>query len=367
MGKEAGGIVRGLVLMLAVATVSCEPTQKSEQKDLPKSNQVTSATAIALPLVFEANRGQTDKRVGFVVRRPGYTLFLTPDEAVLRLAVPATPSKSGSRGQQKRLADDRQGPHTLRMKLLGARSGIQPIGVDQQRGKVNHIHGNDPRKWLTGIPTYTRVRYPDVLSGIDLVFYGGNGRLRYDFVVAPGADPGAIRLKFTGAGHLEIDQNGNLILDTRAGPIVHTAPSLYQSVDGRRIPVGGGFVLRGPTEVGFKVDTWNRAAPLVIDPGIVFGTYFGGIAGEVCGDVPADAHIGMSVNDQDQVFVTGCTYSVDFPDTDQPAGDIQHPGTREVFVFRIDMAPDNSATLGYSTYFGGSGNDGGYGSIRYCD
>ena len=359
MKKRSVDLVRSLALTLTLVAASYVLVEKSRGTTIEDQTRTRVVSAVALPLVFEANRGQADKRVNFLVRRPGYTLFLTADQAVHRIVIPPTSPQTFSGVQRK--GNGRARAHTLRMRLRGTRSGVRPKGVDLQQGIVNHLHGNDPRKWRTGVPTFGRVEYPDLVPGVDLAFYSSRGRLRYDIRVAPNADPDAIRLTFTGATNLQIDDRGNLVLDTPAGTILHTAPSLYQTVGGRRVPVDGGFVLKGPREVGVRVGTWNRTASLIIDPEVVFGTYFGGTAGEVCGSALVDGAMDVDVNASDQVFITGCTYSTDFPDTDQPAGDPQEPGTNEVFVFRVDMAPDNSATLGYSTYFGGTGADGGTG------
>ena len=135
-----------------------------------------------LPLGFEANRGQTDPRVQFVSRGAGYTLFLTSTQAVLRL---------------------RDAPQALRMKLVDSNPAPRVSHENTLPGKSNYIIGSDRRNWQTQIPRYGKVRYQDVYPGVDLVYYGNQQQLEYDFLVAPDADPDAIELAFEGVGTFE--------------------------------------------------------------------------------------------------------------------------------------------------------------------
>jgi len=167
-----------------------------------------------LPLSFEANEGQTDRQVKFLSRGRGYLLFLASDEAVLALHKPSAVSGqlSGNRNSrfetpQSRIANlkspviNREAlvPSVLRMKLVGANASAKVSGGDELPGKSNYFQGNDPQRWRTNVPQYARVRYEQVYPGIDLVYYGNQRQLEYDFVVAPGADPGAIKLAVAGA------------------------------------------------------------------------------------------------------------------------------------------------------------------------
>jgi hypothetical protein len=149
-----------------------------------------SETYGKLPLSFEVNQGQADPQVKFLSRGHGYSLFLTPAEAVLTL-----------RNDERRMMNDElKTPNssfsihhssftTVRMKLIGANPQPPVAGLEELPGKVNYFIGNDPTKWRTNVPTYTKVKYEDVYPGVDLVYYGNQRQLEYDFVVAPGADP----------------------------------------------------------------------------------------------------------------------------------------------------------------------------------
>src|SRR2546430_4743264 len=164
-----------------------------------------------LPLHFEANRGQTHRDVRFLARGAGYSLFLTPTEAVLTLIKPEPLARQpAARGSSRP-----RGPVTgvvLRMTLAGANPDPRVTGLEELPGKANYFIGNDPAKWRTNVPTYAKVRYREVYPGIDLVYYGNQRQLEYDFVVAPGADPKRIVLGFQGAERLEINAEGEFVL-----------------------------------------------------------------------------------------------------------------------------------------------------------
>ncbi|MEO7660050.1 MAG: hypothetical protein ABIV48_10590, partial [Pyrinomonadaceae bacterium] len=190
-----------------------------------------------LPLTFEANQGQTDSEVKFVARGSGYNLFLTSTEAVLALHKPV-----GKKSQKNTLArnqnrDPRASEQTavLRMKLTGANPEMQPSGVGELPGKTNYFSGADTEKWQINVPNYSRVQYREAYPGIDLVYYGNERQLEYDFVVAPGADPGVIKLAFEGANNIRIDARGDLALKTDAGLVRWQKPIIYQeTADGRQ-------------------------------------------------------------------------------------------------------------------------------------
>jgi hypothetical protein len=207
-----------------------------------------------LPLEFEANQGQTDPRVRFLARGDRYTLFLTSNEAVLSLQT--TPARSNV---------------ILRLALVGANPRERAEGLDRQPGVSNYFIGSDPRRWRTGVPNYARVRYRSVYPGVDLVYYGNQRRLEYDFVIAPGADPRAIELRVSGA-RIRLDSRGNLQLDAPDGEVTLRRPLIYQESSRGRREITGGYTLRGDGRVGFRVGPYNPARPLVIDPTLLYST-----------------------------------------------------------------------------------------------
>ncbi len=201
---------------------------------LIRSNKVKVAKSYGkLPLIFEANQGQADDRVKFLSRGLGYTLFLTPSEAVLVLRNDETGPSPVSReaaGGQEQPGDTRTA--VLRMQLVGSDPNHGIAGLNALAGKSHYLIGNDPERWRTNIPHYGKVRYEGVYPGIDLVFYGKQRLLEYDFVVAPGADPGAIQLGLEGAERIEVDARGDLVLHLPDGQVRFHKPYVYQVVDG---------------------------------------------------------------------------------------------------------------------------------------
>ncbi len=285
-----------------------------------------------LPLRFEANQGQTDEQVKFLARGSGYSLYLTATEAVLRLR----------RDQH----DDAKSAATLRMKLAGASTQARVAGVNELPGRSNYFIGNDPRKWRTGVPAYAQVKYEQVYPGVDVVYYGaGQGQLEYDFIVAPGTDPHAIKMTFEGADKLEADGAGGLRLHVAGRQLQLHKPVVYQEQDGGRHEVAGGYVLAGRGEVGFEVAAYDAARPLVIDPVLAYSTFIGGTG--------HDAGLGIAVNPHGNAFITGKTTSLDFP-TQPNFSKIGPGGGFDVFVTEMNMS---GSQLIYSTYLGGSADE----------
>jgi hypothetical protein len=291
-----------------------------------------------LPLSFEINQGQTDPQVNFLSRGSGYTLFLTPSEAVLSLQHTGKPDVSAPAAP----AD------VLRMQLVGANPNPQVAGLDELPGKSNYFIGNDPSQWHTNVANYGRVAYGGVYPGINLVYYGQQRQLEYDFQVAAGADPGRIRLAFPGVLGMELDGQGDLVLHTPGGDVVEHAPVLYQESGGVRQAVAGHYVVQGARQVGFAVGAYDRSQVLVIDPILIYSTYLGGSG--------HDGGRSIAVDAAGNAYVTGPTGSTDFPTVHplQPALN----GCCDAFVAKLNAA---GSALVYSTYLGGSGNDYGAG------
>src|SRR5215510_13746024 len=286
-----------------------------------------------LPLSFEANRGQTDGQVKFLSRGHGYGLYLTGTETVLKL---------------------RDESSALRMKLLGANPRPQVAGVNQLPGKTNYFIGNDPKKWRKDIPTYAKVKYEAVYPGVDVVYYGAQGReLEYDFIVAPGADPKAIKLSFEGADKLELNEQGDLVLRLSGKPIHLRKPVVYQEKDGGRQEIASNYALAGAREVGIDIAAYDASRPMVIDPALAYSTYLGG-SGQ-------DAGLDIAVNAHGSAFVTGLTTSLDFPPA--PAAPRLGPGGGyDAFVVKLNAA---GSALVYSTYLGGSDDENYHGGVSY--
>jgi uncharacterized repeat protein (TIGR01451 family) len=318
----------------------------------PRSNNTPALSASygRLPLTFEKNVGQTGEEVEFLARGRGYTLFLTPQETVLSLRRGEKHDKLRDSREVMRQRDraEKAGPivrDVIRMSLVGANPSPRVIGLEEQRGKSNYFIGNDLAKWRTNVPRYARVERENVYPGVDLVYYGNEGRLEHDFVVAAGVDPSVIRLRFAGAKKVSVDVAGSLVLRTKGGEVALQAPTIYQEIAGERRPIAGRYRLTAKNEAGFQVDQYDRRLVLVIDPVLVYSTYLGGSGNE--------SGINVAVDASGSAFVTGNTASVDFP-TRNPYQMDPGDGNDDVFVTKMTPAGND---LVFSTYLGGSGAD----------
>jgi hypothetical protein len=306
------------------------------------------------PLSFEANQGQADPQVKFLSRGQGYHLFLTTTEAVLTLRETSTdergqrdahPGRQASQmGIQPQETRHPQRDTVLRIKRVGANPQPQVVGSGQLPGTINYAKGSDPQQWVAQVPTYTRVTYVEVYPGVDLVYYGNQGQLEYDFHVAVGADPHQIILAFEGADTVEVDRHGDLVLHTVAGALRQRKPFIYQEIGGVRREVSGGYVLKGPHHIGFQLASYDTARPLVIDPLLLYSTYLGGN-----GD---DTAVGVAMDAEDNLYVAGTTASLNFPTTPRAHQRALH-GDLDVFVTKFDA----TGSLVYSTYLGDCAED----------
>jgi Beta-propeller repeat/Abnormal spindle-like microcephaly-assoc'd, ASPM-SPD-2-Hydin len=302
-----------------------------------------------LPLSFEANQGQTDAGVKFLSRGSGYTLFLTDDEAVFSWR--GREPKPNASPVTDRLHPKAVVPKTgavLRMKLVKANHAAKMTGSDELPGKSNYFIGNDPKKWRSNLPTYAKVKYEGVYPGIDLVYYGNQRQLEYDFIVAPGADPVHIQFDVRGAKKIRRDKDGDLLLQVGDGEVRWRKPGVYQEKDGRRQEIDGRYVIKHGRRMGFELAAYDSKRPLIIDPILGYSTYLGGSN--------ADQGYGISVDGSGDAYVTGVTQSPDFP-TMNPLQSA-NAGSEDAFVTELNPA---GSALVYSTYLGGSSNDQGFG------
>jgi hypothetical protein len=347
-----------------------------------------------LPLSFEVNRGQAGSDIQFLSRGYGLDLFLGSGDATFLIEQedPRAPSRPLSDRAQdvspllsllsgpltnESSASELQppspvAPHLLRMSLLGARPGLQGIGVGPSLGKANYILGNDPKNWQTNLETYSKVKFAGIYPGIDLLYYGNQRRLEYDFVVAPGSSTKQIQLAFAGVDHARIDpSSGDLVLASGDAEVRFQKPSIYQidtnsstGGDPSKRFVDGNYTLEADNRIGFNVAAYDSSKPLVIDPVLTFFTYLGGMLTDVGLHVAADST---------GIYVTGATTSPDFPTSPSAFSTSLHTTTTlcggtsptnhsfpcpDAFVTKLK--PDGSGLI-YSTYLGGTRSDIGLG------
>jgi hypothetical protein len=297
---------------------------------------VPSQTSLArLPLIFEPNQGQTASQVQFLAHGAGYGLFLTGVGAVF--------SMRDSAGKTA----------IIRMALDGANKNPAASGDELLPGKSNYFIGNDPAKWHRDIPQFARVSYENVYPGVDLVYYGNQGRLEYDFKVAPGADPKQVALRFEASRKLRLDAQGNLLL---GNGVRLEAPHVYQKVGDHERSVPGRFALTG-NRVTFEIGDYDRSRVLIIDPTLGFSTFLGGSGDEACSS-PAILNLpspppgcpAVAVDPALNIYIAGSTTSTDFPGAPSPVQPGGNAGEADVFITKLDPT---GATILFSTYLGG--------------
>ena len=303
----------------------------------------------SLPLSLEANYGQTDSQVKFLSRGSRYNLYLTGKEAVMEFRAPTNRSSD----PQCHSSNANLQSSTVRMKMVGANSAARIVALDELPGKSNYFVGKDRKKWRTGVPNYSRIRYEDAYPGVDVVFYGNQRQLEYDLIVAPGADFKAIGIEFEGARTLHVDDSGDLVIQTSVGEIRQRKPRAYQEASGIKRPVESGYVIRGGREVGFEIGHYDQSRAITIDPVLVYSTSVGGFYNDVASGVAVDA--------AGNAYFTGMTTSTDFPTVNPFQPNLGRSGAvfgipTDAFVAKLN--PSGTALV-YSTYLGGGSNDAG--------
>ncbi len=289
----------------------------------------------AAPLHFERNRGQAPADATFVARGAGYTVLLSGSATTLLLETRDAGSPDDGRSRST----------VVRTRLVGADTPASVDGEAVLPGTVNYFRGNDPARWQRDVPTFERVRAEAVYPGIDVVYYGNQRQLQYDFRLAAGARPDRIGLAFDGVDDMSIDASGDLVLRVGEQELRQEQPFTYQDGPGGRVEIASRFVMTGPNQIGFEVGDYDRHLPLVIGPVVTYSSYFGGDSEEIPFDV--------AVGPDGSVYVTGVTSDLAaFPTVNafQPTSGSQP----DAFVTRF-QPNGNSLAIVYSTYLGGSG------------
>jgi triacylglycerol esterase/lipase EstA (alpha/beta hydrolase family) len=381
---------------------------KTSSKQISKPEKTSRTRAAVddkiqtLPLLFEKNQGQFDKTIKYLSRVKNFNLALNSDEVIYQM--PAPNCEAGRR--QDTTGRNRKTCKTflLKMKIIGANSDAVMHGFDESVTTTGYSIGSDQTKWLNDIPNYEGVRYQNIYQGINLVFRGTEQKLEYDFHISPNADTSLIRLKFDGAKNFLINAQGELVFKFKDLELKHQKPFAYQIIDGQKVAISAGYVLLGKNRIGFKVGDYDRTKELIIDP-LVYASYLGGTAGgDVIDDIAVDPQgsiytasdarftvfrdnveytysdimiskfnpdgtqrlwvkfvggsqddvpYGMDVDNSGRVYVTGVTFSPDFPrnfaeQNTHPISRIDYDFTG--FVFQLG----SNGEISYSTYLGGS-------------
>ena len=300
-------------------------------------NKKEIATAYGdLPIFFIPNEDQLPGEVKYYSKGAGYSFYLTDDGVTYSFV-----RKSEDSGKAPS-ASAYEG-YSLKLNFLGRNPNTEIVGSKELEGKVNYFIGDDPSKWKTDIPVYGGAIYKDLYHGIDLVYKGSERIIKYEYKVAPGADYKNIQMSYSGADSLKLSSSGDLLINTPWGQLKDEKPVVYQMVNGKRKSVNSAFTLTNNT-VGFNLGSYDKSAPLVIDPGLSYSTYFGGGGSDQVSDIAVDA--------AGNAYITGVTSASGFPL--QSPLDPGYNGSEDVYVTKFD--PTGGALV-YSTYLGGISNE----------
>src|SRR5437868_319098 len=248
-----GTFLKSLAAIFTTAAISASAaTEIVPSVPQPSGASGVSAQIFGLPMQFEKNAGQTDHQVEFLARGPGYTLFLTPTQAVFSLSCLKN-SMTDPHGRRSG-----GNPVTLGMNLLGANPHPAVEGVDELPGKASYFLGSQPENWHVGVPTFSKVKYHQIYPGIDLLYYGNQRQLEYDFMVAPKADAKRIALKIDGADQLEVNSQGELVAHLNGMKVSWHRPFAFQETEAGRKEIPSRFTLKKNRRVGFEVASYDH-------------------------------------------------------------------------------------------------------------
>jgi hypothetical protein len=299
-----------IALLAGVAVLSAAPPDAEVSR--------AKASLARLPLRFEENRGQAAAQARFVARASGYAVELTAQGPAMAV-----------------------GERRVDLRMLGSKPAAAIEGEQRMPATTNYFKGRR-EDWRTGIANYARVRYRDVYPGIDAVYYGNQSQLEYDFVVAPGADPRAIRLQFAGADRVTITESGDLSVEADGVPVLQKKPRVYQ--DGREIPAR--YVLHGD-QASIELGRYDHSRQLVIDPILVYCTYYGTSGND---EVTA-----VKMGPKGQLYIAGWTTTGEFQYIDGAYNNV-NAGLTDIFLAIVDTT-DSNYPLKYFSYLGGANLD----------
>jgi hypothetical protein len=317
-----------------------------------------------MPVYFIASQGQMDEQVAFYVQGKDKSLYFTSEGMTVALngslsekdrhdsGVPFSP---GNRDlERKKIEAGSDSRWVVKVYFLGANRDVSPLGVEKTEAVISYFRGK-PEEWRTGLPTYSKIIYKNLWPGIDLTYSGTVDKLKYEFIVHPGGDPGKIRLGYRGASDVKVDGEGRLRVTTPQGSFSDDVPVAYQEVEGKRLSVGIAYELsaveHGGYVCGFRMGDYNPERPLIIDPVVL--VYCGYIGGS--GD---DFGCGIAVDRFGNAYVTGLIFSTNATFPEKVGPDLIFNGKTDAFVAKVNAS---GTGLVYCGYIGGSGDDAGRG------
>jgi uncharacterized repeat protein (TIGR01451 family) len=332
-----------LFLLFLITFAGCATAQRplvATQSPVARAPALNSFAA--MPVYFIENRGQIDGRAAYYIRGKDKAIYFTAEGVAFSLSRAERDASGLLKHASYGGAPERW---LLKLDFVGARH-VTPTGAEPTPARVSYFKGAK-EDWQTGVKTYAKLVYADLWPGIDLVYSGTSGRLKYEFVVKPGADPRRVRLAYRGASSLKLDDSGALEIATSAGSFRDDKPYAFQEIDGRRVEVAMAYKLDGES-YGFRLGKYDRDQALVLDPAIlIYAGFIGGL-----GDDRAN---GIAIDSAGAAYVTGDTESDQgsFPET-TGAFDRTQNGNTDAFVAKVK--PDGTGLV-YATFIGGANDD----------
>jgi hypothetical protein len=311
------------------------------------------------PLTFEQNLGQAPTQITWMGQSSSYEVLLDGESATIII-----PDKTDVQAASTRLPGTRPRLRlkysAVRMKLAGSRPWRDISGSEPTGGVSNYLNNRDLKRSVNHIPQYGRVKVANVYKGIDLIFYNNGGDLEYDFAVAPDANPEQIQVVFEGTTKTRVDpKSGDLIVTLPGGSeLRQLKPKVYQQAGNKRVEIAGGYRLLDQERAAFTLAGYDRSHALVIDPRLTIARSIGGNKDDQATAIAVDAN--------GNTFITGFTFSLNFPVTNN--SEFLHPKPCDSFPFDPgfcgSLAPDafvaevtSDGSIGFITYDGvGSGN-----------
>lgn len=236
------------------------------------------------------------------------------------------------------LAVRESGP--ARLSFVGG-SRVQPRPEGRSVAQSHYFLGSDAKRWRPSVANFEKIRYAGIYPGVDAVFYGNGREFEYDLLLAPGADPNRIRMRFDGGDIPVVNADGDLAI---GNTFLQRRPVAAQ--DGN--PVDAAFRLHPDGAVGIELGNYDRSRPLTIDPVLTYSSYLGGTWSETIEDITVDA--------TGNVYVTGWTFSPNFPG---PIVRGQAPNVRQFgFVTKYAPIEDGKTRLLFTAFFGDNADRG---------
>ena len=300
---------------------------------------------------FIENKGQWPKEVKYLARLSGMNAWITDAGVLYDYYQIYNNNKSDLKQNlpQNKKTDienkfNRIKGQVVSINTEGLNKNAKAIPSGQFNGYFNYFIGNDAGNWASFVHLFNEVLVQDVYPGISIRYYFDKGLIRYDYIVKPGADLTQINLNILGSDGYNINNKGELTLETSVGKIFHGKLYAYQQFGNTNKEVSCSFIKNRNGSIGINTENYNHALALVIDP-LIYSTFIGGFDNEKAASIAVDIN--------DFAYITGYTESTDYP-TVLGSYDVSHNGYKDIFITKLSTT---GSGLEYSTFMGGSGTE----------